>query len=201
MKRETPPAPRTLAAALKVAIADGRTLLDAPHGQYVFKADRWHDGSDPEAPCAICAAGAVMARTLGASPDEEVAPHRFDGDWGWALCTIDAMRRARWASAFAMMHLRERTGVNDEDTSRLAHMVAWEKDWKVVEGDIDWTFGEALENAIEAAPGTLARRWSGAGTFNNADGYRRFLDLAGHHILPIVTRCERDTLAHMQRTL
>ena len=47
MKREIPPAPRTLAAALKVAIANGRTLLDAPHRHYVFAADRWDDGTDP----------------------------------------------------------------------------------------------------------------------------------------------------------
>src|SRR5687767_4349571 len=49
----------------------------------------WHD---PNGRCSVCLAGAVMAGTLGASPNVHRAPFMFDDDTRWKLRSLDALR-------------------------------------------------------------------------------------------------------------
>ena len=207
MDRQTPPAPRTLAAALDTAIADGRALLDASKGTYTFDAHRWHDGSDPDEPCGVCAAGAVMARSLRVSPGEELDPGDFDGAWHWVLLGIDAMRSSDWARAFETMRMRHRTDTDEEEgeDEGLARSgargaspdcaYAATMRWEDVEETLDHLFADAVESALDDAPDPLADAWATASEFDDADAYRRFLDLARTRVLPIVDQCERETLA------
>ena len=104
----TPPAPRTIAEALGVAIDDGRTLLERNRTgtrRYRFESSLWHQKRrGPGDGCAVCAAGVIIARRLDTSDDEEAAPERFAPAWRAALRAIDRIRMHEWAEAFHLMH-------------------------------------------------------------------------------------------------
>ena len=104
----TPPAPRTIAEALGVAIDDGRTLLERNRtgtSRYRFESSLWHQKRrGPGDGCAVCAAGVIIARRLDTSDDEEAAPERFAPAWRAALRAIDRIRMHEWAEAFHLMH-------------------------------------------------------------------------------------------------
>ena len=67
--------------------------------------------------------------------------------------------------------------------------------WEDVEETLDHLFADAVESALDDAPDPLADAWATASEFDDADAYRRFLDLARTRVLPIVDQCERETLA------
>ena len=208
MDKHRPPAPRTLAAALAIAIADGRALLDAPDRHYAFDARRWHGQGWQDARCVVCAAGAVMAQRLGAQRTDTLDASDFRDGWDWVLYAINAMRISDWASAMWKMRMRHRTARDGEDAPRDARsetsgeaaagaaMYAQVRHCGPHPEELDDQFARAVEDAIERAPIGLARAWLTASEFRDAGGYRWFLDLAREHILPIVERCERETLAH-----
>ena len=101
-----PPAPRTLAEALGVALADGRALAGQDRdgdARYTFNSGVWHDGEGC-ATCMVCAAGAVMARTLGSPPQRTIYPESFAHAWTCALQAIDALRAEHWRTAFNHTH-------------------------------------------------------------------------------------------------
>ena len=109
-----PSTPETLAGALRVALDDGRALARrARRGdtRYTFDSVHWHTGVNPWCDtCAVCAAGAVMARTLGCPELETTFPDRFAYPWERTLKAIDALRARRWRSAFDAMHGERHAG-------------------------------------------------------------------------------------------
>ena len=215
METPIPPAPRTLAAALKIAVEDGEALLAASQGEYAFDASRWHAGAKAGKPCAVGAAGAVMARRLRADPSTELDPSNFGRAWGWVLQSIDAMYAANWVDAFETMRRRNHITTNDEheraeppdgcseEEDADAEMYGWAEDWREAGEDIrelDFLFAQDVEWEVQEAGQDLAGAWYRAAGFGNADQYRAFLDLARRRILPIVERCERETLTGARNT-
>ena len=100
-----PPAPQTLAAALRVALSDGWALASNVRGgnaRYHFNSGFWHNAEGE--PCVVCAAGSVMAGTLGAHAWATVYPDSFAYPWMCALKAIDALRARYWRSAFSTMY-------------------------------------------------------------------------------------------------
>ena len=103
-----PPAPDTLARALRVALADGRARANASRAgdtRYTFDSTHWHASrnADRDA-CAVCAAGCVMAGTLRAHPTDMAYPPRFGFAWERTLRAIDALRSKEWRRAYDAMH-------------------------------------------------------------------------------------------------
>ena len=199
MDRDLPPAPRTLAAALAIAIDDGRTLVDAAQGRYAFDAHRWHEAASLDAPCTVCAAGAVMAQRLGARPTDELEACQFRDGWDWVLHSINAMRSAQWEAAFAMMGMRNRAGPSVRDGPGTG-MSNWVGAWDDTGKPARERFARAVTEAIENAGEDLADAWATAAAFVDAGEYRWFLDLAADHVLPIVERCEREAVALARTT-
>ena len=102
------PAPRTIAGALRIAIDEGRRLVrreGAGAVRYRFDSSRWHGKRlSSDAPCAVCAAGAVIARRLDGSRDEDLTPGHFAPAWRASLHAIDEIRTNLWFGAFNLMH-------------------------------------------------------------------------------------------------
>ena len=196
METRNPKAPRTLAAALDVAIRDGRALLEGPRERYIFDAHSWHDPTGAGEPCAVCAAGAVMARSLRGRPTDDLNPGTFGDGWDASLRAIDDMRAARWANAFEAMRLRNRETDDGEDIDDPGAMDTLAEHWQAVGEECNCVFANAVGAALDSEDDDLAGAWDEASEFRDADSYRRFLDLAENRILPIVARCERETLAH-----
>ena len=164
-------APATLAAALRIAIADGRAVLVTHAKRYAFDASYWHEGRRGSTKCKICAAGAVMAHRLDAGEDELCFPARFAiSGWNKALCAIDDLRKGAWSAAWRAMH----------DARPQA-------------------FAERMRAALDAENPGNRTRLEAVGEFNSAGGYRAFLDAAETIVLPILERCEREALAEAAR--
>ena len=164
----TPTAPATLAEALRIAIADGRAVLEGYGERYAFDALYWHKGAAGVLKCKICAAGAVMVHRLNVEEHEIRDPTDFKpaGEWEKALRAIDALRARRWAEAWRRMH-----------------------------GTRPLRFFERMSAALHGeTPGTRTRL-DAVGEFKTAGGFREFLDVAEALVLPILERCEREALA------
>ena len=107
-KRPGIAAPTTVSGAVRLAIDDGRALLEG-EDRYVFHYSRWHEAHTPDT-CSVCAAGAVMARQFGIEGKTMLA-YDFDEAWNRVLWTIDAVREQNFALAFgAMVPGGHRTG-------------------------------------------------------------------------------------------
>ena len=61
--------------------------------KYQINMNSWHATIDGK--CAVCLAGAVMARTLGISPTRDVAPEDLESDLKHRLCALDCLRTGR----------------------------------------------------------------------------------------------------------
>ena len=94
--------PSTMHGMLAVAIADARsldrTLYDPQH-------PHWHSHSRT-APCKVCLAGAVIARSLAAPIDRTFTPQCFKGDSTRKLEALDSMRVGKWIRAYRCFHLK-----------------------------------------------------------------------------------------------
>ena len=105
---DMPPAPDTLAEALRLAIDAGRTLLDDTEDSsdvYLFDSSCWHEPLPrDDAACAVGEAGAVIATWLGAWSSEHLEPEDFSPTWCAALKAIDEVRAQVWPAAFQSMH-------------------------------------------------------------------------------------------------
>ena len=160
-KSDTRAAPNTVAQTLRVAIDDGRTLLARTAdgtARYEFRSGCWQQPDlSPRAPCAVGAAGAVIARSLAAPPDETLEPWHFAPAWRATLRAINYIRTGAWIEAFEAMH------------------------------------------GTPCHPG--AKRFAshkpepnGMASWEDADGYARWLDDAEHTLLPIIRVAEADVL-------
>jgi len=70
----------------------------------------WHSpGTYYADPCAVCLAGAVMAKTLGASPEMTLVPHNFSEED--KLDAIDSFRVGEWGAGFNCMGVSGRKEV------------------------------------------------------------------------------------------
>lgn len=94
--------PTTPSALIRLALQD----LEAceKDARYYIHMGWWHspsatDNSVEKSGCAVCAAGAIMARTLGCSPDQDLLPDGFDQEVRDALLAVDSLRvgDTRWA--------------------------------------------------------------------------------------------------------
>ena len=93
-------APKTVSGAVRLAIADGRTLLETDD-RYAFDHAEWYT-TDDSAVCAVCAAGAVMARRFDIV-GRWARPRDFDEGWRRTLEAINAVRDECFESAWERM--------------------------------------------------------------------------------------------------
>ena len=111
-----PPPPESLAALLRQAIRDARSL---DRSVYWPAYDTWHEPdfeyhhlvdiergfwpvSDvPDSRCHVCLGGAIIAGTLGVGPRQYAAPNggRMTPLWNRALSALDHIRRGRYIEA------------------------------------------------------------------------------------------------------
>ena len=121
-----PVAPDTLAGALAVALADGRARASAARTgdtHYRFESEVWHNAcTEWGEACAVCAAGCVIAGTLGRTPSDTVHPDNFSAPWESALVAIEEVRTERWRSAFRTMHGERHAGATHFDQAMRADL-------------------------------------------------------------------------------
>ena len=157
-------APTTVSGAVRLAIIDGRALL-AEGDRYTFHHGAWHNGSYAHSMCAICAAGAVMARRFGVW-GKTVSPSDFGPAWERVLRCIDAVRETEFGRAWMEI-------ASGDSASREAD---WFKEEVVTRlcNELDDTLGTFVNNdeyaeflhdletavlpAIERAEAAVARR-------------------------------------------
>ena len=101
MSAAAPKPPAKLSALLALAIGDMERML--ADSRYQPDSGEWHRPHGPTGRCHACLAGAVVAGTLGASPDQDLTESmRLAGDhvgesWWDALRLVDAWRGGRLA--------------------------------------------------------------------------------------------------------
>ena len=183
-----PDAPRTIAEALHIAVADGRALLADAEARYHFDAGTWHSArcdapekfdnerwekrARADAVCAVCAAGAVIARSLGAGADTDIGPLAVPPRWRKALYAIDATRGFRWERAWGAMHGERRD--TDIDPAR--------------------RFAERVDAALhDSGPEAYERTWK-AGVFEGDQAFSDYLDCVEAVVLPAIERSEGEGL-------
>ena len=105
---QCPPAPQTLAEALRMAVEDGWALLAMDPGAYWFAAGVWHSARTEAAPCTVCLAGTVLARRLGVDEDTNADPDHVATPWARALYALDALRATDWADAWVQLYATPR---------------------------------------------------------------------------------------------
>lgn len=106
--------PDTLWELLDVALADLRAV--EADDRYAVSMGFWHAPIDGT--CVVCAAGAVMAESLGVSPGRSVLPEYFDDITAKKLCVINSLRMGH------VEYAAERLGVPTSIKSRsVAHYV------------------------------------------------------------------------------
>jgi hypothetical protein len=80
--------PKTPSRLIRLAIADFRRVLKLKK-TYVVDMSVWHK---PNNHCSVCLAGAVIAGTLGAKPDENLGPFDYSDATAEALAALDEFR-------------------------------------------------------------------------------------------------------------
>ena len=98
--------------------------------------------------CEFGAAGAVMARTLGWEPDDEVMPEACVRAWDRTLRAIDYMTTDDWALAGMSLYYTEqadfeRRGLNEKLARRMGRAIGTVADrrfegWSAYEGWLDF---------------------------------------------------------------
>ena len=191
-------APRTLTAALRMAIADAR-LLEEQHrdatraGLWLTPADggersvqvtpdstRWYTPEVDEygnvKRCEVCLAGAIMVQRLTAKEMASVVtPSDWEYPWWEVLLAVDAMRTARWHTA--AMHMEGvRAGSVDESEERRAR------------------FGTLMNARIDEE---VQER---QGQFRGWPQFGRFLDTMETVVLPTVEASERTAYGEERPT-
>jgi len=91
-KRETK-LPLLPSALIRVALND---IQEVQRLKKIYKINmgEWHNGRSNEL-CELCFAGAVMARTLKASPGQDIMPKEFGIMNGNKLCSLDDFRKGK----------------------------------------------------------------------------------------------------------
>ena len=90
----------TVTAALRLALVDGRALLE--DDTYAFDCEAWHDGSR-EGVCVVGAAGAVMARRFKVSGMHMHAKH-FAFEWERVFNIVEKVRTGDFRGAYTTMY-------------------------------------------------------------------------------------------------
>ena len=102
----TPTLPERPGALLRVALRDLRHVERDP--RYEVQMGFWHTGTAQwgagDDPCAVCLAGAVMARTLGADPGVLRRPWDYSEEVGRKLIALDALRCGSVAAGLAAFY-------------------------------------------------------------------------------------------------
>lgn len=95
--------PHKLSGCIRIAAEDLRSVEADPG--YVIDMDTWHKqhGAGGDNRCYVCFAGAVMARELGAPPDETALPEDFGRHNRARLYALDNLRRGRVVGALRVM--------------------------------------------------------------------------------------------------
>jgi len=89
--------PRKMSALITIALADLAKVERSKKYEVIM--GTWHDPSRfGDRVCAVCLAGAVMAKTLGADPSLQIYPERFPENES-ALCALDELREGDALSA------------------------------------------------------------------------------------------------------
>ena len=114
-------APKTLSAAIEMAVTDARRL---DRTDYFPSAGEWHNAyvgrrsdKEPFVPvCKFCLAGAVIAGTLGISRTKTTDLKSLDFDyfsteqtkitWRRVMCALDCARQGEWKVAWNQMYAK-----------------------------------------------------------------------------------------------
>ena len=107
--------PKKLSEAIRMAIKDGRALdpeLYKPHWMYYHLGNSDLGDGDLEEKCHVCLAGAVIAGTLGAAPEDSHTIVEQTSEWKLVLYALDYVRTGAYYAAW-----REITGDSDEDVA------------------------------------------------------------------------------------
>ena len=81
--------PDTLGELLTLALDD---LGSLDRDLYCALSSDWHNPFGLDGLCGVCLAGAVIAGTLGAEPEEHRIPSECPREWEDALCALDSIR-------------------------------------------------------------------------------------------------------------
>jgi hypothetical protein len=100
-KAKRKPLPRTLWGLLKIACEDAQRLELNP--RYRLNMGEWHNPRSALV-CEVCMAGAVMARTLGESPERSATPGTFDEPTADRLYAINLLRGGVANDAYRALH-------------------------------------------------------------------------------------------------
>jgi hypothetical protein len=99
--------PKKLSACVKLALEDlakvERSKRYEVHMGYFHEPDTFEFGNDK---CVVCFAGAVMAKSLGTSPDRCVVPDSFDDYNQVRLKALDELRSGDVEYALGYMGIR-----------------------------------------------------------------------------------------------
>ena len=86
------PVPERLSDLIRMALADLNNIEVNPN--YIVDMLEWHRKDDDSPICRVCLAGSVMANTLDAPLEEDLAPFDFGKDWEVALHILDDLRHS-----------------------------------------------------------------------------------------------------------
>ena len=88
---------------IRVALADLRKVEAMPKVYRINMEDWWFAGTNDEAGCSVCLAGAVMAETLGAPRDDGASPSDFPNGLRGKLLALDSFRQGEVLSGLIDM--------------------------------------------------------------------------------------------------
>jgi len=98
------PKPQTLpdkpSELIRTAIHD-ITLVERQKAKYVVNMGVFHSPSDYSGKCQVCYAGAVMAKTLGCNPKDEVETDHWGNEVEGKLDALDSFRTGDVEDAFS----------------------------------------------------------------------------------------------------
>lgn len=92
-----PKLPSKPSALIRVALADMAKVQRSK--RYRFNMGAWHEPGAKT--CQVCAAGAVIAKTLKIDPENVASPHDFDSDTFEKLVALDQFRIGNVAGALS----------------------------------------------------------------------------------------------------
>jgi hypothetical protein len=133
--------PKKLSDCLAIAIAD-LTAVEKQKSKYVVDMRSWHGpelddfGWETTGKCAVCFAGAVMARTLETTPDKDAIPGDFGRYNAQRFSALDALRTGSLAEALYCVGIKETPfGLSSDVTvdEYECNPIAFKKDMKKVE--------------------------------------------------------------------
>ena len=96
--------PEKISGLIRLAVADARGLKRERYSPHYGE---WHTPNEKAGICQVCFAGAVMAGTLGESPEQAMDPFVFSGSWEKALNALEMVRQGNIVDAAHRLHQTE----------------------------------------------------------------------------------------------